>query len=122
MGEFRYIGFAALRAKAMAALEQAVNETAEDLVGKSQAATPVVSGTLKGSIHTDGAKVSGDTVTARVETGGESSAYAAIVHEGHRSDGSYPRKAGPAKFIERPLIEEAATYREHIGRAARAQF
>jgi hypothetical protein len=122
MGEFRYIGLAALRAKAIAALEQAVNETAEDLVGKAQAATPVETGTLRGSIHTDGARVSGDSVTARVQTGGEASAYAIIIHEGHRADGSYPRRAGPAKYIERPLVEEAPVYLAHLTAAARSEF
>lgn len=122
MAELKFIGTEALIARGLEAMVQAVDQAAEDLVGKAQPAAPVVTGTLEGSIHNEGAKPSGMGVEARVSTGGESSAYAAIVHEGHRADGSYPRKAGPSKFLERPLLENSATYVEHIAAAGRAAY
>lgn len=124
MAEISYIGFEALRARAIAAVEMAVNQSAEDLVGRSMEATPVETGTLRASIHTDGAEVAGDEVKAIVATGGESSAYAAYIHEGHRADGSHVIRAYPggAKFIERPLIEGAPAYVEAMRRAAAEAF
>ena len=124
MAELRFIGVAALQARALAALTVAVNEAAEDLVGKAQNAAPVREGTLRGSIHTDGAEVSGLSVEATVQTGGESSDYAAYIHEGHRADGSHVIGAYPngSKYIEAPLLEESAVYRAHIAKASRAVF
>jgi hypothetical protein len=122
MAEVSFIGADALVERALDAVEVAVNESAEHLVGAAMAATPVKTGTLRGSLHTDGAERGGDSVTARVETGGESSAYSAIVHEGHRADGSYQRKAGPAKFLERPLLENRPLYIEAMRRAAASAF
>jgi hypothetical protein len=124
MAEVKYIGLAAMRARALAAIEEAVNQSAEDLVGRAMEATPVETGTLRASIHTDGAEVAGDEVKAIVATGGESSAYAIYIHEGHRADGSHVIRAYPggAKYLERPLIEGAAAYAEAMRAAAEAAF
>lgn len=99
----------------MEALTAAVTESAEDLVGKAQANTPVLTGTLRASIHTDGAKVSGNSVTARVETGGEANDYAFYVHEG-----TYKMAGRP--FLTRALLDNAPFYREAMARAARDAF
>lgn len=140
MVAFTYIGLGALQARAMGALVAATNEAAEDLVGKAQAEAPVDEGTLRGSIHTDGAKVAGFVVTARVQTGGEASDYAIAQHEGAGPHVIRPRNARvlafngtfamrvnhpgnpPTKFLERPLLAHAAVYRAHIAAASRAAF
>lgn len=142
MPEVTYIGLAALQARAMAALAQGVTLAAEDLEGRAKGATPVKTGTLEGSIHTDGPNTAGFAVTAKVSTGGESSGYAIMVHEGTgphviRPAGkkalSWPGAAHPVKsvshpgtpafkYLERPLLQMAPVYREFIARAARAAF
>lgn len=124
----------------MAAITTATEQAANDLVAASQAATPVRTGTLRASIHTDGAKVAGYTVTAKVATGGEASAYAELVHEGTGPHIILPRQAKalafngivvksvhhpgtPAfKYIERPLIANRPVYLALIERAAAAAF
>jgi len=95
MAEFKYIGKAAIEAKALAALQSAVQLAAEDLQGRCQAVTPVgPTGDLKASIHVEDASInstmnmgaggatSGNAVSAMVLTGGEVSEYAIPVHEG----------------------------------------
>lgn len=124
MAVFRYIGLAALIERGRGALTEGINHSAEDLVKAAMAETPVETGTLRASIHTDGAKAEGNTVRATVQTGGEASAYAVYVHEGHRKDGSHVIKAYPggAKYIERPLIARAPVYLEYIKRMCKAAF
>ncbi|HZP14706.1 MAG TPA: hypothetical protein VFA96_02700 [Nocardioides sp.] len=119
------MGLPALLERGRAALEEAVNLALEDLVGRAQAAESAVrTGTLRASIHTDGATSSGNEVSGKVMTGGESSAYAAYIHEGHRADGTHVVRAYPGglKYIERPLIEMAPTYRTFIARAAASAY
>jgi hypothetical protein len=121
MGEFHYIGTEVLEAKARAALKAAVTESAEDLVGKAQAVTPVDTGTLKSSIHVDSVSGAGSngmtaTYTATVATGGESSEYAIYVHEGTS------RGMPSFKYLEGPLIDNRPVYVEAIARAARGEF
>ena len=125
MAEFHFIGTAALLGIALDSLKEGVEQCAEDLAGLASAAeTAVVSGTLKGSIQAGDAEISGNEITARVFTGGESGAYAAYIHEGHRADGSHEIAAYPGglKFIERPLIENRPVYLEVIARSARGAF
>lgn len=126
MARVSYIGLPALRARAIAALVKATNEALNDLVHRAQDVTPVEEGTLKASIHTDGAEVSGDTVSGTVQTGGESSAYAAYQHEGMRADGSHVivnrPGGGQSKFIEAPLLQMAPVYRKHLETAMRQEF
>lgn len=102
-------------AKGQQAVTQAVGKAAEDLQGRSQAVTPVDTGTLKASIHVEGPASSGNSVEARVATGGEASEYAIYVHEGTSRMGAY-------KYIERPLLQMVPVYREFISQAARDVF
>lgn len=142
MGEFSFIGAAALIAKAQHAMSDAVTEIAEDFVGQAQAATPVDTGTLKASIHVEGIEGGGNSVTATVATGGEASEYAIPVHEGSRphdivaKDGGYlfwagaghPVKrvhhpgAAPNKYMEHPLIANRGLYLLAMSRAAAGEF
>lgn len=140
MGEFRYIGTAALEERALSAMVQATNQSANHLVAAAAAAAPVDEGTLAASIHTDGAKLAGKSVSARVQTGGEASEYAIAQHEGSAPHEIRPRNAKalhfggifarvvhhpgnpPTKFIERPLLENRATYLALLAAAARKVF
>ena len=122
MPEFSYVGLGVLQAKAMSAVAEAVTQAAHDLEGRAKAATPVDTGTLRASIHTDGPNVGGMSVTAKVQTGGEASDYAIFTHEG-----TGPHKINhpgtPAfKYLERPLIEMTPVYLAYMQRAAAAAF
>lgn len=140
MPEVRYVGLAALQAKAMAAVEVAVTEAAHDLVRRSQAATPVKTGTLQASIHVAGVTAGGSSVTAKIATGAEANLYAVMVHEG---TGPHVIKARNARalsfngitvksvhhpgtrayrYMTRPLLQMAPTYKSFIATAAQAQF
>jgi HK97 gp10 family phage protein len=112
---FRYVGDAALIAKAQGAIEQAVTQSAEDLVGEAQGRTPVDTGTLKASIHVTGIEASGSGVIAKVATGGEANQYAVYVHEG-----TYKMTGRP--FLTQALLDNATVYREAIIRAAQGAF
>lgn len=140
MGTFRYVGDAVLQQRAMAAIAAAVNQSANHLVAASAAAAPVDEGTLRASIHTDGAKISGLTATARVQTGGEANEYAIFVHEGTGPHKIVPRQAkalafggivvksvnhpgtAATKFMERPLLQHRSTYLAYLAAAARSNF
>lgn len=115
----RYIGLAALTARAFSALEDAVSDAADDLVIQARAAAPVEQGTLRGSIQTDGARRKGAGVEAVVYTSAEAGEYAAKQHE--RLDFSHP-SGGQAKFLEFPLIQNRQRYGESLRRAARVRF
>lgn len=116
MAEIHFVGSAFLIAKAREAATLAVNQAAEDLVGRAQAAAPVDTGTLRASIHTDGAQATGDGAQARVQTGGESSGYAIFQHEGTS------RGVPATKFLERPLLEMAPVYQAFMQAAMRSAF
>ena len=139
MPQVSYIGLAALQARAIEALTSGVAKAAHDLEGRAKGATPVDTGTLRASIHVDGPQVGGMSVEARVQTGGESSAYSIFVHEGtgpHKIvahgkalawDGGFAKSVNhpgtpPFKFLERPLIEMAGVYEAFIAAAARGAF
>lgn len=116
MVQFRYVGTAALLAKAQHAIRKGVEQAAEDLVGQAQAAAPVDTGTLRASIHVAAITTSGTSITARVATGGEANEYAVYQHEGTS------RGVPATKFLEGPLLENAEVYREMIRRAASGAF
>jgi hypothetical protein len=131
MPEVTYVGLPVMEARAMEALASGVSKAAHDLEGRAKGVTPVDTGTLKGSIEAHDPVAVGFTVTARVATGGESSAYAVYVHEGHfavhgaPAGGIGPRNATyvpPVKYLERPLIEMAGVYEAFIAAAARSAF
>lgn len=122
-----YKGVAPLIAAGQAAMRTAVVQSAEQLAGKCQAAAPVDTGTLRGSIHVTDVQVSAMEVKAKVATGGEASEYAVMVHEGtgpHVIHGhpylafngivrrSVNHPGTPAvKYIEGPLIGHAALHK-----------
>lgn len=142
MPEVSYIGYAALGAKAMAALEEGVTQAAEDLVGQQMAAAPVRTGTLRASIHIESIETSGLSVEATTSTGGEANAYAIFVHEGtgpHEitpkgaqalawPGGDHPVKVvhhpgtHPDKYMSGPLLANAGLYERAIAAAASAEF
>jgi HK97 gp10 family phage protein len=115
MPEVRYVGLAFLHARGVEAVAQAVGKAALDLEGRSQAVTPVDTGTLKASIHVEGPEVRGNEATARVSTGGEASDYAILVHEG-------TSRMAARKFIERPLLSMLPVYQRYIEEAGRKAF
>lgn len=121
-----YKGIAPMIARAQAAMGEAVEQSAEALVAKAQAATPVDTGTLRASIHVQEVNRSASMVSAKVGTGGEASGYAEFVHEGtdpHVIRGnpylafngvvvrSVNHPGTPAtKFLEGPLIDHRALH------------
>lgn len=142
MPEVSYIGLAALTALAMDAVEEAVTQSAEDLVGAQMGAAPVKTGTLRGSIHIESIERGGDSVTAMTSTGGEADAYAIFVHEGTgphviepkvASALSWPGAAHPVKvvhhpgtradpFMSNPLIANIGVYERAMAAAAASVF
>lgn len=118
MGEFRYIGLAALEAKARRAVQRATVESANHLLSEVVPATPIEEGTLRGSEQVGPIMAKGNWIEIQVFTGGESSDYAIPVHE--RDDASHAQ--GQAHFIEEPLIRNKPLYQEAMRRAARGEF
>lgn len=134
-----YVGLPVLEARAIAALTEGVGKAAHDLEGRAKGATPVDTGTLRASIHVDGPHAGGASVEAKVQTGGEASEYAVLVHEGtgpHKITAhggglafngivrkSVNHPGTPAfKYLEKPLIEMAGVYQAFIAAAARGAF
>jgi hypothetical protein len=111
MPEVSYVGLSVLVGKAMAAVERAVTESAEDLAGQQAAAAPVRTGTLAASIHVESVERAADSVAATNSTGGEADKYAIFVHEGtgahiiEAKDGGFlnwPGAAHPVKKVHHP--------------------
>ena len=119
MPEVRYVGVAFLQQRAIRAVSEAVGKAAADLQGRSQAITPVDTGTLKASIHVEGPDIRGNEATARVSTGGEASDYAIIQHEDTSLNHGDGRQA---KFIERPLLALTPKFQDKIAAAGRDAF
>ena len=137
MGEFSFIGEAALIGRAKAAITEAIHQSAEDFVGKAQAATPVDTGTLRASIHIE----SESATEATVATGGEASEYAIPVHEGwsahlitaHGGGLFWPGASHPVKsvmnpghagfrYMSNPLLANRGLYLAAMARAAAGEF
>lgn len=115
MGEFSFIGVAALVARAEAGMVDGVTQCAEDLVGKAQPLTRVDTGAERAGIHAEAAEVSGTSVSVKVTTGGESNAYDLYQHEG-------TRYMSGTHFLSIPLIENRSVYEEIMSRAIRGAF
>lgn len=115
MPQVRYVGVAFLQQRAIQAVSEAVGKAAADLEGRSQAVTPVDTGTLRASIHVEGPTISGNEATARVSTGGEASDYAILVHEG-------TSRMAARKYIERPLLSMLPVYQRYIEDAGKKAF
>lgn len=110
-----YVGLAALQAKARAAMVQAVTESGEHLVGEAQPLTRVRTGAERAGIHLADVQAGATSVTARVQTGGESSAYDIFQHEGTiYMSGTH--------FLALPLLANRPTYIEAMNRAAAGEF
>lgn len=140
MATITYIGYAALQARAMSAVTAAVVESAEHLTAAAQAASGVDTGTQRAGIHVADVTVGGLTVSARVQTGGESSGYSIYNHEGTRAHVIRPRNGkalafngvvvrsvnhpgtAPSKFLERPLLENRPVYLAAMAAASRGVF
>lgn len=108
---FQYIGLPALLARGEAAALAATNEGANKLVQLAETAAPRDEGTLGGSIHTDGARMTGRGAEAHVQTGAEASSYAVAQHEGAKphvikpKNGQalyWPGAAHPVKEVNHP--------------------
>jgi HK97 gp10 family phage protein len=110
----QFVGTAALIAKAQAALTEGITAAGEDLLAKCQAATPVATGTLRGSEHVE-ITSGGGSAEATVSTGGEASQYAIYVHEG-----TY--KMAARKYLENPLIDNAPLYAAFLAKAVGSEF
>lgn len=140
MPTFRYVGLPVLLAKVEAAATAAVNHGANHLVSEAQSAAPVDTGALAASIHTDGARRSGNGVEATISTGGEVSEYAVPQHEGAgphvirpktakalHFNGTFAKQVNhpgnpPTKFLEEPLLQMAPAFKAYCAAAMRGQF
>ncbi len=140
MPEFRYVGLAALQARGMAAINAAVRESAEHLVGAAQANSDVDTGTQRAGIHVADVSGGGMSVTAKVATGGESSGYSIYNHEGTSAHVIRARPGGvlafsgrfatsvqhpgtaPSKFMERAVIAGRPVYLAAMAAAARRYY
>lgn len=102
MGEFRYIGNQALRARVMSGMRSGNSKSCVELKAKVIEATPVESGELAASTRVISTRVEGNTVVGGVEQGaGPSGEYAVIVHDKWSRRGG----GGPAREVEGPLIQ-----------------
>lgn len=102
MPEVTYVGSAALMARGMAAVRQAVVESAETMATQAQALSPVDTGTLQASIHVSNVEAGAREVTATVSTGGEASEYAVYQELGTSKMAAQPYMA-PALINHAPL-------------------
>lgn len=63
--------------------------------------TPVDTGNLRASVHTEGPEFEGDSIYTQIVAGGVSAPYAIYVHENLEAF----HKVGQAKFIESVILE-----------------
>jgi hypothetical protein len=91
---------------------RALRQEAEVEATECKRATPVETGTLRGSIHAEGPFREGRKISASIVAGGAAEEYALIVHE----DLDALHETGGAKYIERPLMESAPHMAERIAK------
>lgn len=115
MPNVTYVGSAALMARGMAAVQQAVVESAETMASSAQAIAPIDTGTLRASIHVTDVQTGAREVSAKVSTGGEASEYAVYQELGTSKMAAQPYM-GPA------LINHAALHRAVCEAAWRGAF
>ncbi len=115
MGTFRFIGQAALTARAQAALEAAVTESAHDLVEKARGQSPVDSGALRAGIHVTGGQAGGGAGSAKAYVTTGTPEYARYVEEGTKKMAGRP-------FMLHALLEEAPAFAAAVRRAVKAAF
>ena len=102
------INFAGIETALMRAVQQAVTDAAEHVLGESTKVVPIEEGTLSRSGRTDTTQ-DGTTVVAAISYG---TPYAVRQHE----DMSYRHDPGrTAKYLEGPLLDEAGTVQRIIG-------
>lgn len=117
MGEFRYVGTAALEAMALRACTVAVQKAQHDLLAGAQPLTHVDTGAERAGIHANPVKVSGTSVTGSVESSME---YDIYQHEGWNAGGGM--HVPGTHFLEKPLIEGRAAFLAAVAQAGRAEF
>lgn len=96
MGEFRYIGYEALQARAMKALTLATEKAQHDLVAMAKPLTGYDTGAERSGIHAEPLAVSGMSVIGRVSS---SEYYDVWQHEG---TGPHIIRAQPGHFLAWP--------------------
>lgn len=105
MPEVDYVGSQALLERGMAALRQAVAESAETLASAAQERAPVDTGTLRASIHVEKVEASGLSVAAEVSTGGEANEYALYQEVGTSKMAAQP-------YMTPALVDHANLHRQ----------
>lgn len=109
---------------ALDALEEAIDESAEDLIGKAMSLAPKLTGDLEGSGTNDGTTRTANEISATVGFRGLD--YAARRHEEVYTPGMMTR-GKPAvdgmipgrKYLERPLVKYVNRYGEEWAAAVR---
>lgn len=111
--------------EAVQAAARGVDESGEDLLQKSQALAPKLTGDLEGSGTKDSVKINNATKEISVEIG-FNKVYAARRHEEDYNPGPITRGKPPVdgmtpgrKYIERPLQYYTPKYMQNIAEAVR---
>jgi hypothetical protein len=113
--------------KALRPMARALNEEAEEIMGRSKEEfVPVDFGTLRSSGHVSPPEIGSDGVEVKMGFGGPAAPYAAMVHENPRAGktgGRSPQgrkyqhwaKVGGFKYLEIPLNEARAGFSKRVG-------
>ena len=100
------------QAKFPEVVAKALYEETEIETTEAKRRTPVDTGNLRASVHTEGPEIEGESIYTAIVAGGVSAPYALFVHENLEAF----HKVGQAKFIE-SVIMESRPYM--LGRIAR---
>lgn len=122
---FRYIGFNMMRARAIGALVKANDDSADKFVEVAGDAAPHLGGALEEGIESDGTKLSGNSVSARVHTGGAAAAYDEVQERGYWIGGPLAGvqiHAGNPGFMEEALIDHTPEHRSALRTAVKEAF
>lgn len=113
MPDVSFIGLPALLARQRAAAMAGVKASMETLENAARDEIPVLSGTLRGTLDTEGPVAAGPLVAGKVKAG-EGLDYAVIVHEKHPNSGT--------KFLTRPMVAHMPVHRALLSAASRKLF
>lgn len=103
-----------IQANALDELRQALFVEANDIMNKSKAQVPVLTGVLRGSGTVFQPVIRGNKVTIELGYGGAASAYAVIQHENVAY--VHPR-GGKAKYLQDPLMAAIQGMEGRLGRS-----
>lgn len=117
MGEFHFIGVDALRARAIAALEEEMVDAADEVLTAAKVMTPELSEILERSERTSEPRVSAKGVSVRI-IAGEGTDYAVIVHE----KDAIHHDTGSAHFLARPVLAYIPRLGERVAQAAKRAY